>query len=378
MFFGSLCVMLVLTAVEGSDFDKPAVYQLTEPMDHAEGPTWDARKNILYFVNIHAGEVLAYHYDTKILRKMHLNGEVTPVIPSRKNPNLLLVGLNRSVVAVEWDGKKKLGDQVILSTISQQFPKSRFNDGKADKQGRVWWGTIGPEADGVVTPNQGVFYKFTRDNLDNPTVIRSPVTNSNGLAWNKANDKLYYIDTPTSKVVEFDYDDKTGTVSDKNRTAFDLTNYPNIAVVLYVFRIEQKSLIEEDRLYRLNQNLTAASKDLQDCLTKVIALPARDVTSAMWGGPNFDILFVTTSSHSLTTLEKRQFPAAGSLFAIENLKAKGLPVFTANIIDEIPKKLNLLDNFFPSDTFTPKKNVYERDTELSFWESVMGALRSIF
>ncbi|XP_074031526.1 regucalcin [Leptinotarsa decemlineata] len=375
MFFGSLCVMLVLTAVEGSDFDKPAVYQLTEPMDHAEGPTWDARKNILYFVNIHAGEVLAYHYDTKILRKMHLNGEVTPVIPSRKNPNLLLVGLNRSVVAVEWDGKKKLGDQVILSTISQQFPKSRFNDGKADKQGRVWWGTIGPEADGVVTPNQGVFYKFTRDNLDNPTVIRSPVTNSNGLAWNKANDKLYYIDTPTSKVVEFDYDDKTGTVSDKNRTAFDLTNYPNIAG-----HPDGMTIDDEDNLYICLYGGGSVLKvnPVAGKILQVIALPARDVTSAMWGGPNFDILFVTTSSHSLTPLEKRQFPAAGSLFAIENLKAKGLPVFTANIIDEIPKKLNLLDNFFPSDTFTPKKNVYERDTELSFWESVMGALRSFF
>lgn len=68
---------------------------------------------------------------------------------------------------------------------------------------------------------------------------------------------------------------------------------------------------------------------------QVIALPARDVTSAMWGGPNLDILFVTSSRFSLSTKERKQFPAAGSLFAIKNLKAKGLPAFGADIVDSI-------------------------------------------
>lgn len=65
----------------------------------------------------------------------------------------------------------------------------------------------------------------------------------------------------------------------------------------------------------------------------MIALPARDVTSAMWGGPNLDILFVTTSRISLSDEDKKKFPAAGSVFAIKNLKAKGLPMFGADIVD---------------------------------------------
>lgn len=118
----------------------PALYQITDPVDHAEGPIWDARKNILYYVDIHSGRVLAYHYNTNKVAKINLNGNVSPVIPSRKNPNLLLVGLNRSVIAVEWDGQKKLGEQQVLASVSNSFPTSRFNDGKADKNGRLWWG----------------------------------------------------------------------------------------------------------------------------------------------------------------------------------------------------------------------------------------------
>lgn len=120
--------------------DGPAIYQIADPVDHAEGPTWDARKNILYYVDIHSGHVLAYHFNTNKITKINLNGDVSPVIPSRKNPNLLLVGLNRSVVAVEWDGQKKLGEQQVLATVSNSYPASRFNDGKADKNGRLWWG----------------------------------------------------------------------------------------------------------------------------------------------------------------------------------------------------------------------------------------------
>lgn len=55
---------------------------------------------------------------------------------------------------------------------------------------------------GTVVPNAGIFYKITKDNLDDPTVEIAPVNVSNGLAWNAANDKFYYVDSPT-RVVSF-------------------------------------------------------------------------------------------------------------------------------------------------------------------------------
>ncbi|CAH1996593.1 unnamed protein product [Acanthoscelides obtectus] len=362
-----------------TDFDGPYVVQVTSPVDHAEEPHWDGRKNILYYVDIHAGGVLAYHFYTKKVSKITLNGEASPVVPARNNPNVLLVGLNRSVVVVEWDGKKQLGDQEILSTISQQFPKSRFNDGKADKQGRLWWGTIGPEANGHVTPNEGVLYKFTRENLQNPEVVRAPVTNSNGLAWNKANNKMYYIDTPTLKVVEFDYDDRMGTISKENRTVFDMRDYKGRLTGLP----DGMTIDDEDNLYIALYGGGAILKvnPTTKKLLKVIPIPARDVTSAMFGGPNLDILFVTTSRVSLSANERLFYPAAGSLFAVKNLKAKGLPAFTADVADGVTKRLNLLENLFTPEIFypTPKESkTVTRNTEIPLWQTLMNTLRAFF
>lgn len=72
---------------------------------------------------------------------------------------------------------------------------------------------------------------------------------------------------------------------------------------------------------------------------QVIAIPARDVTSVAWGGPELDILYVTTSRFSLKPQERKQFPSAGSVFALKNLGTKGLAPYTADIVDSIEKKL---------------------------------------
>ncbi|KAJ8918800.1 hypothetical protein NQ315_011084 [Exocentrus adspersus] len=198
-------------------------------------------------------------------------------------------------------------------------------------------GTMGSESSEGAAKDEGYFFKVTKDNLDNPTVMKAPVTISNGLAWNKANNKLYYIDSPTRKVVEFVYDDELGVLSKENRTAFDVDLYPG----KITGDPDGMTIDEEDNLWI--------------CLYggRVIPLPARDVTSAMWGGPDLDILFVTTSRHSLKENEKLQQPGAGSVFAITNLGTKGLPVFTADIIDSIAKRRNILDNIFNAEIFAP-------------------------
>ena len=38
---------------------------------------------------------------------------------------------------------------------------------------------------------------------------------SNGLVWNKAGDTFYYTDTPTYQVDAFDFDGKTGEISNR-------------------------------------------------------------------------------------------------------------------------------------------------------------------
>lgn len=53
-----------------------------------------------------------------------------------------------------------------------------------------------------------------------------------------------------------------------------------------------------------------------------IPLPAKQVTSVAFGGPNLDILFVTTAA---TARDGPQSPQAGQLFKVTGLGVKGLP-----------------------------------------------------
>lgn len=122
--------------------ESPGLYQVTASVDHAEGPTWDARKGVLYFVNIHDGQVNCYNYFTDTVKTLTLAGDVAIVVPSKNDPNLLIIANNRSLVEVEWDGTedKVVQTPTVITTVSEQYPTSRFNDGKADKEGRLWFG----------------------------------------------------------------------------------------------------------------------------------------------------------------------------------------------------------------------------------------------
>lgn len=116
------------------------ISQLTSPIDHGEGPVWDYRKCLLYYVDIHAGNVLSYDPATRAVHSIHFDGDVTPVIPAKHDPDVFVIGLNRSVVAVRWDGRSNTSEYRILTSVAEDKPNSRFNDGKADSKGRLWFG----------------------------------------------------------------------------------------------------------------------------------------------------------------------------------------------------------------------------------------------
>ena len=59
-------------------------------------------------------------------------------------------------------------------------------------------------------------------------------------------------------------------------------------------------------------------------LIDAVHIPASRVTSVMFGGPNLDILYVTTSQLGLSDEQKKQQPLAGSVFAVTGLAVSAL------------------------------------------------------
>lgn len=66
-------------------------------------------------------------------------------------------------------------------------------------------------------------------------------------------------------------------------------------------------------------------------LLQTISMPATKITSVAFGGPNKDILYVTSAKNGLTDAELKDQPLAGSVFAVHGLGIAGNTMLAAKI-----------------------------------------------
>ncbi|XP_069674601.1 regucalcin-like [Periplaneta americana] len=307
----------------------PTVTQVTAPVNHGEGPHWDAETGVLFFVDIASELVNKYDPATnEVTHAQFVGGGVTLVIPVKgTKTQQLLTTRGHDVILVNWnqqnatfDSTTNVNNVTVIATVETEANKSgnRWNDGKADVNGRLWAGTMGPEPIvGQVTPDQGAFYLLKPDTK--PITEVTPVSISNGLAWNRDNTLLYYIDTATDQVDVFDFNLEQATISNRRK----------------VFNLQENGVAghPDGMTIDSNENLWIACFDggqvinvnpYSGELIQSVPIPASRVTSAMFGGPHLDTLYVTTSRLGLSDEEQQQQPLAGSVFAITGLGVSAL------------------------------------------------------
>ena len=95
-----------------------------------------------------------------------------------------------------------------LADPESHLPNNRFNDGKCDRAGRFWAGTMAQDESATT----GSLYCLDVDGTIR-TLEDGCITISNGLGWSPDNKIMYYIDSPTKKVVAYDYDGESGMIS---------------------------------------------------------------------------------------------------------------------------------------------------------------------
>ncbi|GFG33415.1 hypothetical protein Cfor_10009 [Coptotermes formosanus] len=321
-------------------YAEPIVTPVTGPVEHGEGPHWDAETGVLFFVDISQELVNRYDPATNKVTHAHFGesvhkrilnppgGGVSLVIPVQgTETQQLLTTRGHDVILFNWSYENATFDCslnsknfTVIATVESNRNKAgnRWNDGKADAKGRLWAGTMGPEpVVGSVTPDQGSLYLLQAGN--GPVVKVSPVSISNGLAWNKDNTLMYYIDTATGQVDVFDFNVDEATIANR-RKVFNLTEnriagHPDGMTIdsngnLWIACFDGSQVI----------NVDPDTGGLIDA----VPIPASRVTSVTFGGPSLDILYVTTSRLGLSEEEKKQQPLAGSVFAVTGLGVSAL------------------------------------------------------
>ncbi|KAL1514287.1 hypothetical protein ABEB36_003568 [Hypothenemus hampei] len=193
-----------------------------------------------------------------------------------------------------------------------------MNDGKCDPRGRLWIGTMGPEPENLhIEPQRGSLYSVDKKNV---TKHITEIGISNGLAWNTNINKFYYVDSFAFSVDEFDYDIASGKISNR-RPIFTLSKHGIPGFLDGITIDEDGNLwVAIFNGYRVIQ----IDPTKPETLLQTIDIPAKQVTSVVWGGKNLDILYVTSGS---LTVDGKEHPPPnhGATFQVIGLNTKGLP-----------------------------------------------------
>lgn len=271
-----------------------------------ESPLWDAQQGALYWVDAAGRTFQRYSPAQDRYERWETPAPAAAfTLDHRGNP-----------VLVMQDGfyRFDLDDNrcVPIELPESGNPKVRFNDGKADRQGRFIAGTA---VQGGVDSALGALYRLnvnlTVDLLDRDIMI------SNGPCFSPDGTRLYFSDSMRHQIYVYDYDIADGAISNK-RVFVDTHSYGSIPDGATVDRdgCVWVALLEVGRL---------AKFDCFGKLDRIVELPIRYPTSVMFGGENLDTLFVTSISHSLSGRFIDTGPNGGALFAITGLGSIGIP-----------------------------------------------------
>ncbi len=262
-----------------------------------EGPIW--HDGALLYVDIENGMVIRLDPETGEEATCDLKdkvGRVGTVVP-RKSGGFLVAGDNGFFSISDSGEIKQMGDP------EPNKVDNRFNDGKCSPDGHFFAGTISL----VKKEGDATLYKLSKEGKVSEAY--GPVTNSNGIAWNAVGDTMFYIDTPTKKVLAFDY--KDGRLGDK-KAVIDTSKYEASP--------DGMAIDEKDNLWVafchgacVINYCTKTGKELRK-----IDLPCLETTACAFGGEDLATLYVTTGIH------KSEVEAdAGLIFKVTGLGVKG-------------------------------------------------------
>ncbi|MDQ3811365.1 MAG: SMP-30/gluconolactonase/LRE family protein [Chloroflexota bacterium] len=259
-----------------------------------EGPVWDERINRLVWVDIMAKAVHVLDPSSGHDRAIDL-GMPVGAAALRERGGLVLA-LQDGFAVLD----QELRNLRWVARVEEAAGTTRMNDGKADPAGRFWAGTMAFDE----TPGQGALYRLDPDYR--LTQVVTNVTISNGLDWTLDNRQMYYIDSPIQHVDAFDYDLASGALGNRRHV---------LSIPKEVGLPDGMTLDAEGGLWVALHGAGKVHRYLADGrLDRVVAVPARMVTSATFGGPDFADLYITsmTSGMSVEALEAE--PLAGSVF----------------------------------------------------------------
>lgn len=263
-----------------------------------EGPCWDAGRHCLWWVDIHGHAI--HRFDPATGEDV---ARPTPGPPG----SLILCADGRLIVAmgdafVRFDPDTGSFDR--LATPQGWHPQTRMNDGRTDRQGRFWAGSI-HEVPGSPHLPVGALYRF--DASLAPARMVEGVAISNGLAWSPDGRTMYHTDSGGPIIWAWDFDPATGDIAGR-RQFVDLSDLDAVGDGATVD-------VEGGYWTALPFRGLVNRYDPDGRLVTSIAMPVDCPTCCEFGGADLATLYVTSATFGRAP--DKLPPGSGGLFAFD-------------------------------------------------------------
>lgn len=262
-----------------------------------EGAIWNHKLGLLYWIDIEKKELHVYNPRTKQNKTISTTSRIGTVVPI--NNFEVLVALEDGVYRLNINTE----DSSLFYGMKDILADSRLNDGKCDPAGRFWVGSM------HLQQLKGKANLYCLSDQENLTKKIEGVTISNGIVWTSDKKTMYYIDTPTLRILRYDYDNMTGAISN-----------PTVAVQIpkELGFPDGMAIDSEDMVWvgMWNGNAVIRFNPKTGKIITKLPVPAHNVTSCAFGGENLDTLYITTARIDMTQKELEKYPLAGSVFKV--------------------------------------------------------------
>ena len=255
-----------------------------------EGPLWSARDDALYWVDI---------LDHRINRLSLSGGQ----IESYDQPDYaawlieratggFIAGIGRRIVRLDLPANVR----TTIATVDDEAIGNRLNDAKADHLGRIWAGTLPASCDRPT----GSFYRIDPDGA--VARVDTPYTIANGPAIDPAGRFLLHTDTALATIFRFDIHDD-GSLGQRR---------PFIVFEQGWGNPDGMTFDADGHLWVACWGAGSVTRFTPDgARERSIALPASQITSCAFAGPNLDRMFVTSAAVDVDE------PFGGALFEVD-------------------------------------------------------------
>jgi sugar lactone lactonase YvrE len=261
-----------------------------------ECPTWSVDEQALYWVDINAPSLNRFDPHTGDNSAWSMPEAIGSF--ALREGGGFVAALRDGIWFVDSDGKvrRKIAD------APYDPAHHRFNDGRADPQGRFWAGSMNEQRDASTAK----LYRLDADLALIPMI--SGITISNGLAWSPDSRTMYHADTTTRTISAWEFDPLTGDVANRRMFAqFSAeTDWPDGGAV-------DREGCYWSAFYRGGKVVRISSRG--EILAE-FPLRAMCPTMCAFGGPDLKTLYVTTARQRRSTEELSRLPQSGGIFAM--------------------------------------------------------------